>query len=65
MTSWKKAPRIASRDQSWTRQAVNTWTGFDTRYAENSQHPIEANLYNLDGLPASPFRTDDLPFPTK
>lgn len=35
MTSWKKAPRIASRDQSWTRQAVNTWTGFDTRYAES------------------------------
>ncbi|HJN17775.1 MAG TPA: sialate O-acetylesterase [Armatimonadota bacterium] len=43
----------------WLRKQI------DTRYAENSQHPIEANLYNLDGLPASPFRTDDLPFPTK
>lgn len=37
MTSWKKSARIASRDQSWTRQAVNTWTGFDTRYPE-SEH---------------------------
>jgi len=42
MTSWKKAPRIASRDQSWTRQAVNTWTGFDTRYSE-SEYVDEVN----------------------
>ena len=35
MTAWKKAPKIAARDQVWTRQAVNTWTGFDTRFAES------------------------------
>lgn len=35
MTAWKKSPRIAARDQAWTRQAVNTWTGFDTRFAES------------------------------
>jgi sialate O-acetylesterase len=26
-----------------------------------SDAPVEANLFNKDGLPASPFRTDDLP----
>ena len=26
-----------------------------------SDSPIEANLFNKDGLPASPFRTDNLP----
>ena len=26
-----------------------------------SDSPVEANLYNKDGLPASPFRTDNLP----
>jgi sialate O-acetylesterase len=27
--------------------------------------PIDANLYNKEGLPASPFRTDDFPLSTK
>ncbi|MCB9759516.1 MAG: outer membrane protein assembly factor BamD [Alphaproteobacteria bacterium] len=40
LTSFKKAPRIAARDQIWTRQAVNTWTGFDTRFAD-SEHVEE------------------------
>jgi sialate O-acetylesterase len=26
-----------------------------------SDSPIDANLFNLEGLPASPFRTDNLP----
>jgi outer membrane protein assembly factor BamD len=28
----KRAPKIAGRDQSSTRGAVNVWTGFDTRF---------------------------------
>ncbi|MCB9797008.1 MAG: outer membrane protein assembly factor BamD [Alphaproteobacteria bacterium] len=35
LTAFKKAPMIASRDQTWTRQAVNTWTGYDTRFADS------------------------------
>ena len=40
MTSYKKASRVASRDQTWTRQAVNTWTNFDSRFPE-SEHVDE------------------------
>lgn len=35
MTSYKKASRVAARDQTWTRQAVNTWTNFDSRFPES------------------------------
>ena len=42
MTAWKKAPRIAARDQAWTRKAVNIWTGFDTRFSE-SEYVDEVN----------------------
>jgi outer membrane protein assembly factor BamD len=37
LTSYKKAPRIAQRDQTWTRQAVHAWTGFENRYPD-SEH---------------------------
>jgi len=40
MTSFKKSPRIAARDQTWTRQAVNAWSGFDNRYP-SSDHSTE------------------------
>jgi outer membrane protein assembly factor BamD len=46
MTAWKKSPKIAARDQAWTRQAVNTWTGFDTRFAD-SEYVVEVEE-NLD-----------------
>lgn len=42
LTAFKKAPRIAARDQTWTRQAVNTWTGFEARYA-GSEYVDEVN----------------------
>jgi outer membrane protein assembly factor BamD len=42
MTSWKKSPKIASRDQTWTRQAVDTWARFEVRYAE-SEYIDEVN----------------------
>lgn len=35
----KKAPLIAARDQTWTRQAVNTWVGFSTRFPESKYLP--------------------------
>lgn len=31
-TLLKKAPKVAARDQTWTAQVVNTWTGFDRRF---------------------------------
>lgn len=37
---FKRAPGIAGRDQTPTRQAVNTWTGFAERFAE-SEHKDE------------------------
>jgi len=41
----KKAPTVAARDQTWTRQAVNTWLGFANRFP-NSEHKdeVEAEL---------------------
>lgn len=37
---YKRAPRFAGRDQTPTRQAVNTWTGYAERYPE-SEHIVE------------------------
>jgi outer membrane protein assembly factor BamD len=36
---WRKAPKVAARDQVWTRQAVNTWSGFAARYPESELLP--------------------------
>lgn len=41
MTVYKKAPTFAARDQTWTKQAVNTWAGFGARFPE-SAHAVEA-----------------------
>ena len=35
LTSYKKSPRVSARDQTWTRQAVNAWTGFLSRFPES------------------------------
>jgi outer membrane protein assembly factor BamD len=35
LTLYKKAPKAAGRDQTLTRQAVNTWSGFDSRFPES------------------------------
>lgn len=34
-TLYQKAPKVAGRDQTWTRQAVNTWAGFEARFPES------------------------------
>ncbi|MEL6341685.1 MAG: outer membrane protein assembly factor BamD [Myxococcota bacterium] len=39
LTLYKKAPRISARDQTWTRQAVNTWSGFEGRFPESEHQP--------------------------
>jgi len=45
-TLYRKSPRAAGRDQTWARQAVNTWSGFDARFPE-SEHR-EAVLEKLE-----------------
>ena len=35
LTLYKKAPTIAARDQTWTRQAVDTWTRFGASFPES------------------------------
>ncbi len=37
MSLYRKSPKVAARDQTWTRQAVNTWAGFEGRFP-NSEH---------------------------
>lgn len=37
MTLYKKAPKFAGRDQKWTAQAIQSWTGFEKRFPE-SEH---------------------------
>lgn len=32
---YKKSPRIAGRDQTFTRQAVNAWSGFESRFPDS------------------------------
>lgn len=36
MTLYRKAPMVAARDQTWTRQAVDTWTRFGARFPEST-----------------------------
>ena len=45
---WKKAPAVAARDQSWTRQAVNTWAGFEVRFPD-SEYLDEVREYLQKG----------------
>ncbi len=45
-TLYQKAPKTAGRDQTWTRQAVNTWAGFEARFPE-SEHR-ESVIEKLD-----------------
>lgn len=38
-TLFRKAPAIAARDQTWTRQAVHAWTGFAARFPDSVYQP--------------------------
>jgi outer membrane protein assembly factor BamD len=35
LATWKQAPKLAGRDQSTTRAAVNQWTGFASRFPDS------------------------------
>ncbi|MEY3210501.1 MAG: hypothetical protein RIT28_982 [Pseudomonadota bacterium] len=37
LTSLKKSTKVAARDQTWTRHAVTTWAGYESRFA-SSEH---------------------------
>lgn len=39
LSLWKESPSIVARDQSTTRQAVDTWSGFDVRFAGSALAP--------------------------
>lgn len=36
LSIYKRAPKLAGRDQTATRTAVNVWTGFDARFPEST-----------------------------
>ncbi len=36
LTVFKKAPAAAGRDQTWTNQAVHTWSSFETRFPDST-----------------------------
>ena len=35
LSLYRKAPKVAARDQIWTRQTVNQWTGYGVRFPES------------------------------
>jgi len=42
LTLYRKAPTVAARDQTWTRQAVDTWTRFGARFPESDWRRVGA-----------------------
>lgn len=44
MTLYHKAPVVSAKDQTWTRQAVNTWTGFEVRFP-GSAHAVDVQKF--------------------
>lgn len=45
MVLYKKAPIVPDRDQTWTRQTVNTWVGFGARFPESEHRPEVEKFY--------------------
>ena len=35
LSLYRKAPLVAGRDQTWTKQAVHTWAGFESRFPDS------------------------------
>ncbi|KAF0152356.1 MAG: hypothetical protein FD143_1149 [Ignavibacteria bacterium] len=52
---WAKAEIVGSKIIVWSQEVTSPVA---VRYAW-ADNPAEANLFNKEGLPASPFRTDD------
>lgn len=51
---WKRAPKVSGRDQTTTRSAVNTWSGFEQRFPESEHLEDVARLHQrgIDRLAA-------------
>jgi len=45
MVLYKKAPVVPDRDQTWTRQTVNSWVGFGARFPESEHRPEVEKFY--------------------
>jgi outer membrane protein assembly factor BamD len=46
MSLYRKAPKISARDQIWTRQTVNQWTGYGTRFPDSEyREEVEEMLF--------------------
>jgi len=56
LARWEQEKENQPEPAKWLQEQL------DETYAENADYPIECNLYNKEGLPAVPFRTDDFPF---
>ena len=39
LSLYKESPKLPGRDQATTRQAVNSWSGFDSRFPESKYKP--------------------------
>jgi outer membrane protein assembly factor BamD len=37
MSMYKKAPKAPGRDQTWTRNSVNAWSGFSSRFPDSTR----------------------------
>ncbi len=45
LSMYKKAPKAAGRDQTWTRQSLHAWSGFTSRFPDSKYRPeVEAKL---------------------
>ncbi len=44
MTLYEKSPAVAAKDQTWTKQAVNTWAGFTSRFP-TSTHTADVQKF--------------------
>lgn len=45
MVLYKKSPVLPDRDQTWTRQTVNTWAGYGARFPESEHRPEVEKFY--------------------
>jgi outer membrane protein assembly factor BamD len=44
LSLYRKAPAVAARDQTWTKQAVHSWAGFDSRFPDSAYKAEVAEL---------------------
>jgi outer membrane protein assembly factor BamD len=47
LSLYRKAPLVAGRDQTWTKQAVHTWAGFEARFPDSEYKAEVAELLDV------------------